>query len=183
MIKVSIAGGTGYTAGELLRILLNHPGVTIESVISSSSAGVPVSSIHRDLFGEMTLPFPARWGSPTSSSLPRSRTIAHLPCREQHSGDMQGDRLGKRFPQRPEVRRASSSSAVRTQPGADQESQQHCQSGLFCHLHHAGAVAVGSIQRADRRDSRTRHHRINRSRQETGGYNAFQLSRQQYLGL
>ena len=41
MIKVSIAGGTGYTAGELLRILLNHPGVTIESVISSSSAGVP----------------------------------------------------------------------------------------------------------------------------------------------
>ena len=64
MIKVSIAGGTGYTAGELLRILLNHPGVTIESVISSSSAGVPVSSIHRDLFGETDITFSGKVGQP-----------------------------------------------------------------------------------------------------------------------
>jgi N-acetyl-gamma-glutamyl-phosphate reductase len=57
MINVSIAGGTGYTAGELLRILLRHPGVKIESVISSTSAGMPVAEMHRDLLGETDLVF------------------------------------------------------------------------------------------------------------------------------
>ena len=40
MIKASIAGGTGYTAGELIRILMNHPEVEIESVLSTTSAGM-----------------------------------------------------------------------------------------------------------------------------------------------
>lgn len=57
MIKVSIVGGTGYTAGELLRILLNHPNVEIESVISSTSVGMPIIQIHRDLLGETDLCF------------------------------------------------------------------------------------------------------------------------------
>lgn len=57
MINVSIAGGTGYTAGELLRILLRHPEVNIESVISSTSAGTPVAEMHRDLLGETELCF------------------------------------------------------------------------------------------------------------------------------
>lgn len=57
MINVSIAGGTGYTAGELLRILLRHPEVTIESVISSSSAERPVAETHRDLLGDTDLCF------------------------------------------------------------------------------------------------------------------------------
>ena len=55
MINVSIAGGTGYTAGELLRILLLHPEVNIESVISTTSVGMSVSDIHRDLIGETDL--------------------------------------------------------------------------------------------------------------------------------
>ncbi|MDR2815309.1 MAG: N-acetyl-gamma-glutamyl-phosphate reductase [Proteiniphilum sp.] len=57
MINVSIAGGTGYTAGELLRILLRHPEVNIESVVSASSAGTPVAEMHRDLLGETNLVF------------------------------------------------------------------------------------------------------------------------------
>ncbi len=57
MIKASIAAGTGYTAGELLRILLCHPGVTIESVISTTSVGMPVADMHRDLLGETDLAF------------------------------------------------------------------------------------------------------------------------------
>lgn len=55
MINVSIAGGTGYTAGELLRILLRHPHVNIESVISTTSVGKPVAEVHRDLLGETDL--------------------------------------------------------------------------------------------------------------------------------
>ncbi|MBE6227233.1 MAG: N-acetyl-gamma-glutamyl-phosphate reductase [Bacteroidales bacterium] len=57
MIKVAIAGATGYTAGELIRILLNHPQVEIESVLSTTSIGQSVCDIHRDLIGETDLKF------------------------------------------------------------------------------------------------------------------------------
>jgi N-acetyl-gamma-glutamyl-phosphate reductase len=56
-IKVGIAGGAGYTGGELLRILLNHPEVEIVSIHSNSSAGNPISDIHTDLFGDTDLKF------------------------------------------------------------------------------------------------------------------------------
>ena len=56
-IKVGIAGGAGYTGGELLRILINHPEVEILSVHSNSNAGNPISDIHTDLFGDTDLKF------------------------------------------------------------------------------------------------------------------------------
>lgn len=56
-IKVAIAGGTGYTGGELFRILLNHPNVEIVAATTTSSEGTPVSSVHRDLIGETDLCF------------------------------------------------------------------------------------------------------------------------------
>lgn len=64
MIKVAIAGGTGYTAGELLRILLYHPMVEIVSVMSTTSVGEPVCSVHRDLLGETNLTFTDTPGNP-----------------------------------------------------------------------------------------------------------------------
>jgi N-acetyl-gamma-glutamyl-phosphate reductase len=63
-IRVSIAGGTGYTAGELLRILINHPEVHIESVISTTSVGMLVSEMHRDLLGETDLRFTDKFVNP-----------------------------------------------------------------------------------------------------------------------
>ncbi|MES2873340.1 MAG: N-acetyl-gamma-glutamyl-phosphate reductase [Bacteroidota bacterium] len=56
-IKVGIAGGAGYTGGELLRILVNHPEVEIISVHSNSNAGNPITDIHTDLFGDTDLKF------------------------------------------------------------------------------------------------------------------------------
>ena len=56
-IRVAIAGGTGYTGGELFRILLNHPNVEIVSATTTSSEGTPVASVHRDLIGETDLCF------------------------------------------------------------------------------------------------------------------------------
>ena len=64
MIKVSIAGGTGYTAGELLRILIHHPQVQIESVVSTTSVGVSLSSVHRDLLGDIDMTFSDSIGNP-----------------------------------------------------------------------------------------------------------------------
>ncbi|WP_029035957.1 N-acetyl-gamma-glutamyl-phosphate reductase [Salinimicrobium xinjiangense] len=57
MIKAGIIGGAGYTAGELLRILLRHPQVKIDFVYSTSQPGKPVAGIHQDLLGETDLNF------------------------------------------------------------------------------------------------------------------------------
>ena len=56
-IKVGIVGAAGYTAGELLRILVNHPCVEIVFAQSGSHAGEPVWSAHADLLGETKLKF------------------------------------------------------------------------------------------------------------------------------
>ncbi|MTI32734.1 N-acetyl-gamma-glutamyl-phosphate reductase [Xanthovirga aplysinae] len=57
MIKVGIIGGAGYTAGELLRLLLHHPAVEISFVQSNSQAGLALSNVHQDLVGETNLCF------------------------------------------------------------------------------------------------------------------------------
>lgn len=56
-IQVGIIGGAGYTGGELLRILINHPFVSIAFVHSQSQAGKPVWSTHTDLLGDTDLMF------------------------------------------------------------------------------------------------------------------------------
>lgn len=57
MIKAGIIGGAGYTAGELIRILVNHPQVEVDFIYSTSSAGKPVHAIHQDLIGETEMLF------------------------------------------------------------------------------------------------------------------------------
>ncbi len=59
-VKAGIIGGAGYTGGEMLRILINHPGVEIAFVNSTSNAGNLVSDVHTDLFGDTDLRFTDR---------------------------------------------------------------------------------------------------------------------------
>lgn len=56
-IRIGIAGGAGYTGGELLRILVHHPAAEIVFVHSNSNAGKPISDVHTDLFGDTDLKF------------------------------------------------------------------------------------------------------------------------------
>lgn len=56
-IKAGIVGGAGYTGGELIRLLVHHPAVSIGFIHSSSHAGQPVAAVHRDLSGETDLVF------------------------------------------------------------------------------------------------------------------------------
>jgi N-acetyl-gamma-glutamyl-phosphate reductase len=56
-VKAGIVGGAGYTGGELLRLLLNHPQVTIAFVHSNSQAGKPIDEVHKDLVGDTDLTF------------------------------------------------------------------------------------------------------------------------------
>src|SRR6056297_2234182 len=57
MIKVGIIGGSGYTGGELIRLLLNHPQIAIDFVYSTTRAGKPITSAHQDLLGQTELKF------------------------------------------------------------------------------------------------------------------------------
>jgi len=57
MIKAGIVGGTGYTAGELIRLLVFHPEVTIDFIYSHSKPGEPVAETHSDLIGDLDMHF------------------------------------------------------------------------------------------------------------------------------
>ena len=71
-IKVGVIGGAGYTAGELIRVLIHHPKVEIVFVNSTSNAGNPVSDVHSGLIGETGLVF--------TSGLPFSEVDALFLC-------------------------------------------------------------------------------------------------------
>lgn len=57
MIQIGVVGGAGYTAGELIRLLLHHKKVSIDFVYSTSNSGNNISSIHQDLIGETSMRF------------------------------------------------------------------------------------------------------------------------------
>lgn len=57
MIKAGIIGGAGYTAGELIRILINHPHVELIFVNSTSNAGNKLTDVHSGLLGDMDMNF------------------------------------------------------------------------------------------------------------------------------
>jgi N-acetyl-gamma-glutamyl-phosphate reductase len=57
MIKAGVIGGAGYTGGETVRLLVNHPQVELSFVQSRSQAGKRVSDVHRDLLGDCDLTF------------------------------------------------------------------------------------------------------------------------------
>ncbi len=57
VIKVGIIGGAGYTGGELIRLLIHHPGVSVSFIHSRSNADKPVYSVHQDLLGDTNLKF------------------------------------------------------------------------------------------------------------------------------
>ena len=57
MLEVGIIGGAGYTAGELIRLLLNHPETNINFVYSTSNAGNKLYKVHQDLIGATEISF------------------------------------------------------------------------------------------------------------------------------
>jgi len=71
-IKVGVIGGAGYTAGELLRILIHHPAVEIVFVNSTSNSGNSIADIHSGLIGETNLFF--------TSELPFTEVDALFLC-------------------------------------------------------------------------------------------------------
>src|SRR5580658_8349464 len=56
-IKVGIAGASGYTGGELIRLLLHHPSIQFNGIVSRNNAGKKLHEAHTDLIGETDLSF------------------------------------------------------------------------------------------------------------------------------
>ena len=57
MLDIGIIGGAGFTAGELIRLLLNHPETNINFVYSTSNAGNKIYKVHQDLIGTTEMNF------------------------------------------------------------------------------------------------------------------------------
>ena len=57
MISIGIIGGSGYTAGELIRILMFHPNAKLDFVYSTTNAGKPLTIAHQDLMGDIEMNF------------------------------------------------------------------------------------------------------------------------------
>jgi len=60
-VRAGIIGGAGYTGGEMIRLLINHPGVDIKFIHSKSNAGKNVYEVHEDLLGDTELKFDDSW--------------------------------------------------------------------------------------------------------------------------
>ena len=57
MKTVGIIGGSGYTGGELIRLVINHPALSLDFVYSTTRPGTPISDTHHDLLGQLDLNF------------------------------------------------------------------------------------------------------------------------------
>src|SRR3981081_589002 len=62
-IRAGMIGGAGYTGGEMIRILINHPAVEIKYIHSKSNAGKFIYEIHEDLVGETDQTFAEEWNT------------------------------------------------------------------------------------------------------------------------
>jgi len=88
-IRIGIIGGAGYTAGELIRLLINHPDVEISFVHSTSNAGNLITDIHGGLTGDTDLIF--------TDTLPFSTVDALFLC--SNHGDSRKFLNEKRLPE------------------------------------------------------------------------------------
>ncbi len=68
-IQVGIIGGAGYTGGELIRLLIHHPQVTVSFIHSRSQIGKPVAATHQDLLGDTDLQFTDDLSALTSGAI------------------------------------------------------------------------------------------------------------------
>ena len=150
MIKVGIIGGAGYTAGELIRLLLNHPEAEIVFINSSSNAGNKITDVHEGLYGETDLVFTDQLPLEeidvlffcTAHGDTRKFLESHNVPEELRIIDLSMDyRIAS--PDHdfiyglPELNRRD-----QTNPPRHLQGKACSQSGLLCHLHTIGAAAA-----------------------------------------
>ena len=181
MIKVGIIGGAGYTAGELIRLLINHPEAEIVFINSASNAGNRVTDVHEGLYGETDLCF--------TDQLPLDKIDCLFFCTAH--GDTRKFMESHDIPENLKIIDLSMDYRLkaegnglhlrlaRTEPTRHLQSQACGQPRLLCHLHPTGIAALGQAPDAERRHPGECHHRQHRGRRKAGSYQPLQLARQQ----
>jgi N-acetyl-gamma-glutamyl-phosphate reductase len=132
-IQVGIIGAAGYTGGELLRILINHPDVEIGYVQSDSNAGNPIGSIHADLFHVEDLRF--------ISEVEEEVDVIFL-CKG-HGESVKILQSGKIGKTQKIIDLSQDFRLNDSYPEIQEEFGKHCQSGMFCNMPAAGFDSTG----------------------------------------
>ena len=148
MIKVGIIGGAGYTAGELIRLLLNHPEAEIVFINSSSNAGNKITDVHEGLYGETDLVF--------TDQLPLEEIDVLFFCTAH--GDTKKFLESHNVPEELRIIDLSMDYRIASPehdfiyglPPCHLQSEARSQSGLLCHLHTAGPAAARQTSDAER---------------------------------
>ena len=143
MIKVGIIGGAGYTAGELIRLLLNHPEAEIVFINSSSNAGNKITDVHEGLYGETDLVF--------TDQLPLEEIDVLFFCTAH--GDTKKFLESHNVPEELRIIDLSMDYRIASagaEPPCHLQSEARSQSGLLCHLHTAGPAAARQTSDAER---------------------------------
>lgn len=188
MVRVGIIGGAGYTGGEAIRILLNHPDVELAFVHSNSNGGNRLSDVHIDLLGETDMRFTDQL---------RTDVDALMLC----VGHGDARKFLEATPIPDSVRIIDLSQDFRLQATASIGNRQFvyglpelnrekiraarniANPGCFATCLPTGHTAVGCGRAADGRRAGNGRHRFDRRRAETGPDFAFQPAGQQPVGL
>ncbi|KXK25904.1 MAG: N-acetyl-gamma-glutamyl-phosphate reductase [Bacteroidetes bacterium OLB12] len=165
-LKAGIIGGAGYTGGETLRLLLNHPHVEVVFVQSRSQAGKPVTSTHHDLVGETDLIYSADFNQPVdvlflclSHGESKKLLSEHSFASTTRMIDLGNDfRLGDKAGDREFVYGLPEFQREKNQAG-----QKHCQPGLLCYGYSTW-IAATCTSRLVNRGSYNRHNGLYRCR-------------------
>ena len=179
MIKCGIIGGAGYTAGELIRLLLNHPDAELTFINSSSNAGNKITDVHGGLYGETDLVFTSELPLDSidllffctahgdtkkfmeSHTVPENVKIIDLSMDYRIEGpgfSAAGDCFDRE--QAVRVRPAG------IEPPPDLQRPAYSEPRLFRYLHPIGRIAVGEALDAEFRLACQCHHGIDGSGRE-----------------
>lgn len=187
MIKAGIIGGAGYTAGELIRLLLNHPDVDLKWVHSTSNAGNPVAAVHQGLVGDTNLVFTSTTAFADVDVIffctPHGESRKFM---EAHAAEIPEEMRIVDLSQDFRINDGSHDfiyGLPENQPQIHYPRQARCQPRMFRHSHSVGAASAGTQPAAQQRCPRACHHRLDGRGRETVAVVAFLMAQRQRVDL
>ncbi len=185
-VRVGIVGGAGYTGGELIRLLINHPAVEISFIDSKSNAGKYVHEVHHDLIGETDLKFGSFFNASSGDKIPSYDVlflcVGHGDARKFLEANAIPDNV-KIIDLSQDFRLKELSGYEVKASGNQQPTTRkfvyglpelnkslysnrtiYCQSRLFCECHTTGFTSFSTSRLAEQRYLYYRHHWFYRSR-------------------
>ena len=153
-LNAGIIGGAGYTGGELIRLLINHPQVELSFIHSRSNAGKSVHYVHQDLLGDTDLKFTDDTSALTDDSIDvlflclghgesKKFIAANKITIKTKIIDLANDFRLSENGKRPMIKVTLLFTASGIEPRRDQVRSIYCQPRLFCYGHPTWAITIG----------------------------------------